>query len=252
MIVSAPNSRPMRSFFWIIGSLIGLSVAGCQLQDGSLDPNNILTIEAASSTALADGQTRVTLTATLGQDADPNLSVIFRTDAGTLAGTGRQSAQEITIPASLGTASAELITSTAVNEKVLVSAEIQGINDNSIQFKAFDSLAFTRALPEEMLFSADRLSVPADQFTTAILTVSLFRAEGGQVSDGSLIRFSSAAVDTSLAEVSIPDFVFADQETASIEVKSLTTTPGEVSVTAETESPDGSLLQKTIILTFTE
>ncbi|MEO1448844.1 MAG: hypothetical protein AAFV07_04910 [Bacteroidota bacterium] len=229
-----------------------LAGAGCSLQDGTLDPDTVLTLNAGPETVLADGQKRITLTATLGELADPNLSVIFRTDGGRFAGTARQAAQEITVPASQGQATVELISNTAVLDKVVVSAEIQGLTDQSISFKAFDSVRFARAFPEEMLLEADRLSVPADQFQAASLTVSLFRTDGGQVSDGSLIRFSATPVDTSEAVALLPDFIFADQTTATISVKSQTFSAGQVFIKAETETEDGSLLEKTIILTFTE
>lgn len=230
-----------------------LIVSSCQLQDGELNPDQILTLQSDSTEILADGASSLTLTATLGEDADPNLPVTFRTDAGTFAGTPRQSESAITVTAALGVASATLISSTTVEDVVNVSAEINGLGAAAAtSFNRFTEVSFYRAYPEQMRFTADRLSLSANQLENATLTVELFRQGEGEVSGGSLIQFSAAAVDTSRAEADFPEFEYVDANTLSINVKSLTTEPGQVAITAETEKFDGSLLQKTIVLTFTE
>jgi hypothetical protein len=131
--------------------------------------DQVLNVTLSATTIPADGVSVVTITAQLDRrtDADKR-SVTFTTTAGTLIAGGSEGAS-ITIQAdSAGTATAELRSSTTT-----ATARLQ-VTVGSVSRTA--SVAFL-GLPREELFEASlsRASVPADGFSTTVITVTLRR-----------------------------------------------------------------------------
>lgn len=236
-------------FYYLILACI-LLLVGCGLDDPQvgISATDVINLSVRQPTLLADGQSKVVLTATLGPESDANRSVTFFSEQGTFQGKSAAPLNEITLVASGKTAEVILISDTQVNEDVSLSAKVTA--ENGDNFLSLGNIAFTRAFPDRILFKADRTTINADRSEAAVLTVDLFRDGGnGTPSDEALVEFSVAPVDTSTATGDIVDFVFTDGTTATTTLRSLTDSTGVVRVTATTEG-NGGPLSKTLDIEF--
>src|SRR5262245_18567469 len=154
------------------GLLLMIAAAGCHRPDDYLlasQSDQVLNLTLSATTLPADGISRATITAQLDPrtDADKR-NVTFTTTAGTLIAAGKES-QSLTVPADTsGRAVVELRSSTTP-ATARVDVTVASVSrSTSVQFAA---------LPREAIFdvSVSRTSVPADGFSTAVVTVTLKR-----------------------------------------------------------------------------
>jgi len=204
-----------------------LSFSNCELEDPSIGvtTDEIISIKSSSTEMLANGESRITLTAELLEKADPNLDISFQTEAGffPLAGEGVRIA---TLTASGRIAEIILQSDNENTGATIVSATV----GNYTQFLNID---FKAALPDELVSAADRQTVTADRVDFAQITTSLYRDEG-LPTIGTRINYEIIELDTATATV-VP-FDFANEDLQSIiNVKSNNGKPGVVQVVISTE-----------------
>ncbi len=221
---------------------VALFWGSCQLENPELGvlTEEVITLAAENDlTDLpADGFSRLSLTAQLGPKADANEVITFFTEFGGFAEAGGEHVYEVT--ASSKTATATLVAGTTVVEGALLTATVGG-------FTAGYPLNFTRALPEDVIFTADKLTLSADGVDFTNLYVNLYRQQG-QPSDGIKVSFSVEILSGS-PEVLLVPFSFAENAVATVELRSANTEPGVVRITASTEGENG-ILERSLELTF--
>jgi hypothetical protein len=163
------------------------SAAGCHKPDDYLlasQSDQVLNVTLSTATLPADGIARATITAQLDPrtDADKR-NVTFTTTAGTLIAAGKEG-QSLTVPADTsGKAVVELRSSTTP-ATARVDVTVASVSrSSSIQFAG---------LPREAIFDVvvSRTSVPADGFSTTVITVTLKRL--GTI-DQRAIKFETSA-----------------------------------------------------------
>src|SRR5262245_36000027 len=167
--------------------LLLFSAAGCHNPDDYLlasQSDQVLNVTLSATTLPADGISRATITAQLDPRTDPDKrNVTFTTTAGTLIAAGKEG-QSITVQADTsGKAVAELRSSTTAATARIDVTVASVSRTTSVQFAA---------QPREALFdvSVSRTSVPADGFSTAVITVTLKRL--GTI-DPRAIKFETSA-----------------------------------------------------------
>src|SRR5262245_40757359 len=146
--------------------------------------DQVLNVTLSATTLPADGISRATITAQLDPRTDPDKrNVTFTTTAGTLIAAGKEG-PSITIQADTsGKALVELRSSTTAATARLDVTVASVSRTTSVQFAA---------QPREALFDVaiSRTSVPADGFSTAVITVTLKRL--GTI-DQRAIKFETSA-----------------------------------------------------------
>lgn len=216
--------------------------SSCELEDPTVGvtTEQIISLSASQPEISADGISRLTLTATLEEEADPNLAITFTTESGTFPIEGAGQAQT-TLTASGRTAEVILQSSNTRIGSVVASATV-GTN-----YTVFENIEFLPALPDDILPVADRLSVATDRVDFAQITTTLSRDEG-MTTVGTRIDYEVMELDTAKAEI-VP-FSFANANLQSVvSVKSANGLPGEVRIKIST---DGDAEPKFIDITFTE
>ena len=148
-------------------------VAGCHRPEdyrlGPSDIDRVLGITLSSTVAPADGTSRVTITAQLDPrtDADKR-DVTFTTTAGTLV-AGNREGPSLVVPAdSTGKAVAELRSPVGAATAELAVSVASIVRTSSVAFLAL-------AREEVFDVSVDRTTLPADGFSTAVITARLRR-----------------------------------------------------------------------------
>lgn len=214
----------MKKYFSLYNLLIFslLFAVSCGLEDPNIGTTTqeVIAVSASADELLADGTSRLTLTAELLEKADPNLDITFTTEAGFFPGNGA-GAQQITVTASGRTAEVMLQSDNQTVSPVIVSAAVSN-------HRATAAVEFIRALPDDVVSSADRQTVTADRVDFARLTTKLFR-DIGMPTVGTRVNYEIIEQDT--ASASIVPFDFTDENHESIvEVKSENGKPGVVLV----------------------
>jgi len=153
--------------------VLAAAAAGCHSPDDYLlSPSNadhVLSVTLSATTLPADGIARVTITAQLDPRTDiDKRTVNFTTTAGTLIAAGKEGT-DITVPADTnGTAVVELRSSTTP-----ATARIDVTVASVARTATVDFLRVPRELVFDVSLSAT--SVPADGFSTAVITITLKR-----------------------------------------------------------------------------
>ena len=213
----------------------------CKLENPELgistDEVITLTAEGDAQQLLADGFSRLKLTARLGPKADANEEITFFTEFGSFAEAGSNT---YTVLASSKTATATLIAGTTVIEDGLLTASVGGFTQEY-------PIDFVRALPQDAIFTAGKLTLSADGVDFTNLVFELFRNEG-QPSDGAKVTFTAETLQGNTGVLLAP-FVYADGARAEAELRSANTEPGLVRITASTEGEDG-LLERSLDIVF--
>ena len=213
----------------------------CKLENPELgistDEVITLTAEGDAQQLLADGFSRLKLTARLGPKADANGEITFFTEFGSFAEAGSNT---YTVLASSKTATATLIAGTTVIEDGLLTASVGGFTQEY-------PIDFVRALPQDAIFTAGKLTLSADGADFTNLVFELFRDEG-QPSDGAKVSFTAETLEGN-TQVLLTPFVYADGARAEAELRSANTEPGLVRITASTEGEDG-LLERSLDIVF--
>jgi hypothetical protein len=225
-----------------------LGMAGCELVDPreGLETNEVIQLSVSQAEVLADGRSRVVLTATLGPAVNGNRAVTFGTDQGMFDGSGTAGSDLIQVNSSGREARATLLTNTQPNERVTLTASVEA---NGQAFTDFAEVAFVPALPELISLRVTALQVSTTNETT--LEVSLFRNEGA-VSEGRRIDLSTTPVGGSAALAVVPDFIFSENGVASAVIQSRNDSTGMVRLTARTPAADGGELSQSIDITFVD
>lgn len=218
-----------------------LTFSNCELEDPTIGvtTDDIISITSSTSEILANGEARIILTAELLSQADPNLDITFQTEAGSfpLAGEGVRVA---TLTASGRVAEIMLQSDNENTGLVIVSATVGNYR------KALE-IDFTRALPDDIVSTADRQTVTADRVDFAQITTTLYR-DIGLPTIGTRVNYEIIELDTATA--SIVPFDFANEDLQSIvNVKSKNGKPGVVQVVISTE---GEAEEQVIELVFEE
>jgi adhesin/invasin len=171
------KSRPLMNGIMIsrLACCVALvtAAAGCYRPDdyllGPSQADQALVVTVSATTVSADGISRVTITAQLDPRTDADKRILtFTTTAGTLSFGGKEGLS-ITAPADTsGKAVVELRSSTTAGMAQL-EVTVAGVSRTvSVAF-----VKLTRA--EAFDVSVSRTSVPADGFSTAVITVTLKR-----------------------------------------------------------------------------
>ena len=220
-----------------------LLLSSCDL----LDPTegvmleDVIQLSAVETELLADGQDRTELIVTLGPEASPNQTVVLTTEQGRFAGALADEPQQLQLTIPGKEARVTLIADNRVGENVTVSAELSG-------FTAQQNLTFQRAFPDDMILSADVLSITADKVDFATLTVELFRSEGVP-SDQAKVFFEWADNGTT-ATVQVPPFAFTAGAMATATIRSLNGQPGEITLTAKVDDGNGGFVERALLFTL--
>ena len=236
----------MKQYNLVLGLCIAfLGWTSCDLDDPDLGvaAADVITLSATDTDLVANGETSVVLTAELGRASEPNLAITFTTTSGTFLEA--DDSDTYTVAASGRTATATLVSATEVNENVVVTATVDAPNGgNSLPFKATRNLKFTRAFPENMIFSSDKLFVTNNGFDGANLCVQLFR-NIGMVSANMQVNFEAIMLDSAM--VSLVPFSFTDDNAKATNiVRSANLKKGQVAIVAEVLQENGMFLRDTL------
>ncbi len=236
------KSKPGGGCFGLLLALLILAFAGaCKLENPELgisaDEVITLSAEGDAQELLADGFSRLKLTAQLGPKANANEEITFFTEFGSFAEAGSNT---YTVTASSKTATATLVAGTTVIEDGLLTASVGG-------FTAEYPIDFVRALPQDVIFSAGKLTLAADGTDFTNLLVELFREEG-RVSDGARVDFSVEVLEGETQVLLVP-FVYAGGTSVEVELRSANTEPGLLRITASTQGENG-LLERSLDVVF--
>jgi len=206
----------------------------CQLENPDLGVSveDVIQLQAEgdAQTLPADGFSRLQLTATLGPQADANRTITFFTEFGGFAEAGGENTYEVV--ASAKSATATLIAGTRVVEGALLTASVDG-------FTAEYPMDFLRALPQDAVFTADKLLLAADGLDFTKLYLNLYRDQG-QASEGAKVTFSVELLEGD-TQVALVPFVYSVGSVATAELRSANTEPGLVRITASVEGENGPL-----------
>ena len=233
----------MKQFFLLFAIMAALLPLGCDLNnpDDGIQTDDIITITPAAASLLADGESRMLITANLGSLSDPGKTITFRTGFGKFIAGEEENPQTFTINASHKTAEAILQSSTTTEDQVELSAEVG-------EFKALTFIKFERAWPDEMILTAEKNVVDADRIDFATLTAELFR-ETGTPSDETKVNFVITELDSAKAEI-VPFALSDENASVTAKVKSANGKPGEVQVKAFTRNQDGAEVSRTVNILF--
>jgi len=235
----------MKNIKYLLPALLVASHIACDLKDplSDLDCDEIILLEADRTSAIANGENNIILTATLTEEVKANLKVTFRTDYGSFEGSGQ--AKELEVTSIAKKAVARLVVTNEFSDFV-VSAQVE---DNCQQFI---SLSTTPSLPHFIDFQTDELEIKADRSEQAMLTVKLFRNPGGGTISNNLRVSFDAIANNSNAEADLPDFGFSTDGMVMVGLRSATDSTGVVTVTAMVESADGGVISESLDIEFVE
>ncbi len=199
-----------------------LATTACELEDPNIGTvtEEVIELTVSDTELLADGKSRLTLTAELKEQADPNLDITFNTEAGFFPEAG-QGVQIFTVTASGRTATAVLQSDNVNTDFINVTASVANFRDSK-------SIEFLRALPDDITVSADRQTVIANRVDFAQITTRLFR-DNGQPTVGSRVEYEIIEQDAARATVVPFDFVNEELESV-VNVKSENGVPGVVQI----------------------
>src|SRR5437762_5070562 len=157
----------------VCGLMLAATATGCHRPDnyvlGPSLADQVLRVTLSSTTLPADGISRATITAQLDPRSDiDKRNVTFTTTAGTLIAAGKEG-PAITVPADTnGTAVVELRSSTT-SATARVDVTVASVSRTA-------SVEFQRLTREQVFYvSLSGTSVPADGFSTIVITVTLKR-----------------------------------------------------------------------------
>lgn len=236
----------MKSSF-SIATLLIISIfcfSNCELEDPELGITTaeIISLSASQPTLLANGESRITLRATLEEKADPNLDITFTTEAGSFPLAG-ENTQEITLTASGRTAEVILQSDNTNTGFVIVSAALGN-------YKAPLLVDFQEALADAILLSADRQTVTADRVDFAQITSSLFK-ENGMPTIGTRVNYEIIELDTARANIIPFDFIDNDLKSV-VTVKSENGKPGFIQVKVSAFNQDNEEISEVLEIEFVE
>lgn len=218
-----------------------LTFTNCELEDPNIGilTEEIIAIRSSQPEVLADGISRVTITAELLEKSDPDREITFTTEAGSFPLEG-ENIQISTIRASGRTAEVVLQSDNENVGLVTVSAAVE-------TYKVTDNIDFVPALPDDIVTEISKNIITANQVDFAQLTTKLFR-DTGNPTVGTRINYEVIPLDTATATI-VP-FSLADMNLESIvNIKSGNGKPGVVQVVISTE---GDAEDKTIEVIFEE
>ncbi len=210
--------------------------------DANSNPEDLKGVQALTSTEsslVADGQSTVTLAATISVEASSRV-VTFVTTLGTFAQDSSGATSVEASADSTGTASTVLQSGTVTGTGV-VTATFNGISK-------FTNLTFTRSDPDEILLTVSARTITANGTTSLTATATLAKSTG---SPSQNIPVSFSAAHTSGASAgTIVDKVFSDSSGAAAATLFSDTTSGNVTITASVTKLDGTNLSKSTTVVF--
>lgn len=235
----------MKRLLWIYFPLL---LAGCRLEDPlkGVGTNEVIALSAERQQLIADGRDGVLVRASLLEQAAPNLSITFRTEAGSFSAAAGQLSMDgrsVTLIASGRSAEALLIADRRANPRVGISAEVGG-------FVAAGALAFERAYPDEVILRAANPRANAQPGAAIPVSLTLLR-QSGQVSLDTRVHFSVEALPGNAVRAEVNPFVILPQGIGEVSVRSLDSLAGALRLIASVPGPDGQpLASASIELTF--
>jgi hypothetical protein len=172
------------------------AIASCSLDDPtSITGADVLVVDVASSTAPADGHTRVSVTATLLGDTPTGTELTFMTDAGTFIGATGSNGQELKLKTPSRMAQAVLL--------VGVDPGVATVSASAGGFVVRDTFELTPVAPQSIELTIDVARVPANGQTAVTLTARALRAKTGEhVSRGMRVRFDVTQEGAPVPELS--------------------------------------------------
>lgn len=244
----------MKQLFLILLLAFGFVASSCSLftledptQETDLANIISLRVESDDSVFEADGQTKVILVATLGEEADQGQNITFKTTNGKLSDlTSTQSPDTetvIEIKAGTRTAQALLTTGTEPSPRVIVSASVGDI-------ETYKTLEFSPALPESATLEPDAFQLAVGSGANTTLKLVCYRSVG-MPSDGIQAILSTMPKDTSTTALArFDEILLLNNGEASTEVSSVGQGTGTLIFTAAIPSANGDTIRKSAEILF--
>lgn len=222
---------------------LGLVAAvGCPLDNPTepLAPEDVVTVELARDSILADGSDRVSMAVTLGRFAEGEKTVTLLTTGGLLMTTGGSAAKSVSKSTAGRRLLATLISDVATVGVHAVSASVDGV-------ESIDSVTFHRARPDFISLSvADRTT--SEQGDLELSIEARLTRTGGDPTDGAIVRFR---LEPAVPGVSIDPIAESSGGKA---VATLSASGGnagtELAVVAQLEGENGETVSATLTLSL--
>jgi hypothetical protein len=220
--------------------MILLTACAEDYESNPLDINVLIKFDNPALEVFADGDSTVDISVTI--DSDTEQEVTFTTDQGSFTGTGSSGSKTTKATTIVKKATVTLQADQLPKENVTVTASMKK-GDKTYTNKTF--VNFKTARPDMLYLTASRLTLPADQSTSATLGIVMTRGDGkSKISEG--IKLNIEVVKMVAAdEIQVDYLPFiktkADQNTPlTFTVKSLNNKTGRTKVVVSTTNDKGS------------
>lgn len=232
-----------------LSAILCCNFTGCENlenPDEGIEAEAVFSVAKDKDKIPADSVSGLTITVTLEEQSDPNKEVTFSTDYGRFVGVSSNgenvTPQMFKVKASSRTAEARLISGTKSVREVGIIVAVG-------TFRKLLTVSFEPALAEDLFIISDKLKLKADRTETATLTVQLVRNEG-KVSEGTAVTFTVQPKAGSAASAEVTPLSFATHGIATAKLRSISASPGIITVKAEVTLRDQTKKAKEMDVEF--